>query len=288
MSFKQNYRKHSNLNLMKTYITKIYLLLFIAITSNLMSLADTRSRLWLSDPKNNSKSFHSAQIECNAITSPILTIAKKELKNYPTILSHIKLVLDTKEELGEGYHLVVNETENGHIKRYDAVLTAKNDIGLLYASYELIRLQETNKLQTKFKRKGKQKQVEVHNIIDEIEKPAFKYRILNHWDNLDGSIERGYAGKSIFWNSDRTGLVYYARANASIGINGTVLNNVNASPKVLTHCYLDSVQRIADILRPYGIKVYLSVNFGTSKALGETSTADPLDKSVIEWWQKKA
>jgi len=151
---------------------------------------------------------------------------------------------------------------NGH------TITAHTKMGLLYGRYALLRGE----------------QGESH--------PFFKLRILNHWDNLDGSIERGYAGKSILWNNDividHEKIEAYAEANASIGINGTVLNNVNASPKMLTRTYINKVKEIADILRPWGIKVYLSVNFGTPKALGETKTADPLDPQVKRWWQKKA
>ena len=151
---------------------------------------------------------------------------------------------------------------NGH------TITAHTKMGLLYGRYALLRGE----------------QGESH--------PFFKLRILNHWDNLDGSIERGYAGKSILWNNDividHKKIEAYAEANASIGINGTVLNNVNASPKMLTRTYINKVKEIADILRPWGIKVYLSVNFGTPKALGETKTADPLDPQVKRWWQKKA
>ena len=151
---------------------------------------------------------------------------------------------------------------NGH------TITARTKMGLLYGRYALLRGE----------------QGESH--------PFYKLRILNHWDNLDGSIERGYAGKSILWNNDividHEKIEAYAEANASIGINGTVLNNVNASPKMLTRTYINKVKEIADILRPWGIKVYLSVNFGTPKALGETKTADPLDPQVKRWWQKKA
>lgn len=151
---------------------------------------------------------------------------------------------------------------NGH------TITARTKMGLLYGRYALLRGE----------------QGESH--------PFYKLRILNHWDNLDGSIERGYAGKSILWNNDlvidHEKIEAYAEANASIGINGTVLNNVNASPKMLTRTYINKVKEIAGILRPWGIKVYLSVNFGTPKALGETKTADPLDPQVKRWWQKKA
>ena len=146
-------------------------------------------------------------------------------------------------------------------------ITARTKMGLLYGRYAYLRGE----------------QGESH--------PFYKLRILNHWDNLDGSIERGYAGKSIFWSDECINsklIEKYAEVNASIGINGTVLNNVNASPKMLTRTYINKVKEIADIMRPWGIKVYLSVNFGTPKALGETKTADPLNPQVKKWWQKKA
>ncbi len=146
-------------------------------------------------------------------------------------------------------------------------VTARTERGLLYGRYALLRGE----------------QGESH--------PFYRLRILNHWDNLDGSIERGYAGASIFWekSSVDTQLIRrYGEACASIGINGTVLNNVNASPKMLTRKYIKKVKDIADILRPWGVRVYLSVNFGTPKALGELRTADPLDPQVRLWWQKKA
>ena len=164
--------------------------------------------------------------------------------------------IDTTMPDDDGYRI------NGH------TITARTKMGLLYGRYALLRGE----------------QGESH--------PFFKYRILNHWDNLDGTIERGYAGNSILWNDDliidHEKIEAYAEANASIGINGTVLNNVNASPKMLTSTYIKKVKEIADILRPWGIKVYLSVNFGTPKALGETKTADPLEPKVRRWWQKKA
>ena len=151
--------------------------------------------------------------------------------------------------------------------RFDGkTLSARREAGLLYGAYALLRGEKE----------------ESH--------PVFNLRLLNHWDNLDGSIERGYAGESIFewFHLDEQLIRDYARANASLGINGSVLNNVNASPKMLTTPYLKEVKKIADILRPYHIKVYLSINFATPMALKETKTADPLDKSVAKWWKKKA
>ena len=122
------------------------------------------------------------------------------------------------------------------------------------------------------------------------EKPSYELRLLNHWDNLDGCVERGYAGRSIWWESDtlrRALYRAYARANASVGINGTVLNNVNASPLVLDSLHLAKVRQIADVLRPYGMKVYLSINFSSPMALGGLPTADPLDTRVAGWWRDK-
>lgn len=126
-----------------------------------------------------------------------------------------------------------------------------------------------------------------------VESPQFELRILNHWDNLDGTVERGYAGSSIWdWEAlpDSVSPRYedYARICASVGINGTVLNNVNASSRILSHDYLVKVAKIADVLRPYGIKVYLSANFAAPMQLDSLPTADPLDKRVVKWWKKKA
>ena len=160
-------------------------------------------------------------------------------------------------------------------------VTSPTETGLLYAAYHLIRLQEMRNF-------GKPSETD----LEITENPAYDLRILNHWDNLDRSIERGYAGKSL-WNweelpgtlSDR--YEAYARANASIGINATVLNNVNASSKILSAEYLEKVKALADVFRPYGIKVYLSINFASPMQLGGLSTADPLDKDVIAWWKQK-
>ena len=150
----------------------------------------------------------------------------------------------------------------------DITISASTLHGLLYGAFALLRNE------------------------DGYSAPYYDLRILNHWDNLDGSIERGYAGESIFWNDrleiDHNKIEAYAMANASIGINGTVLNNVNASPKMLTAVYINKVKEIADILRPWGIRVYISVNFGSPRALGELDTADPLNRQVRRWWKKKA
>jgi alpha-glucuronidase len=196
--------------------------------------------------------------------SPTISIAQGELEKYYQG-SHVILRLDPSMPDNEGFVMNGNDDQ--------LTITARHDIGLLYGAYEALRLQATDM-----------------PIKDEKQEPKFKLRLLNHWDNLDGSIERGYAGESIFewFKLDEQLIRDYARANASIGINGSVLNNVNASPKMLTKPYLKEVKKIADILRPYGIRVFLSINFATPMALGQTTTADPKDASVRKWWKGKA
>ena len=193
-----------------------------------------------------------------------IQIAIDELKKYWNG-KDLKLVIDKKLKNDDGFI-------------YDAdSICSHSEIGLLYGVYEALRTQ----------------QLSTNSNTGGYSAPKYSRRILNHWDNIDGSIERGYAGNSIFFSSRLKGydwekrIIEYARANASIGINGTVLNNVNASPKILTKEYLDSIRTIADIIRPYGIKVYISVNFGSPKALGYTKTADPLDENVRNWWTSK-
>ena len=160
------------------------------------------------------------------------------------------------------------------IKSQDAkiVITASNDAGLLYGAYHLLRLQETGQ------------SCDQLNIS---EQPAYDLRILNHWDNPNGTVERGFAGKSIFLNPDPERMKIYARANASVGINGTVLNNVNAKPEALTTESLQKAKNIADQLRPYGIRVYLSINFASPIKVGGLETADPLNAEVVKWWKEK-
>ena len=152
---------------------------------------------------------------------------------------------------------------------------AKTKIGAMYGTYALQRLERTGKAEGK---------------LDIREEPSYERRILNHWDNLDNTIERGYAGWSIWhWGEPvPVGLIKeYARLNASIGINGSVLNNVNATPEMLRRDNLERVAEIADVMRPYGIHVYLSVNFSSPAELGGLPTSDPLDEDVKEWWNDK-
>ena len=272
---------------------KYLILLFTVLTSLHVSAQSDGSQLWLGKQYANSCQVIS-QLPDNATAK----IAKQELENNWRG-KNVELKIDKALNLGEGYNLYARPAQQGDNIQYEATITASNPIGLLYGAYELIRLQNTDAYNT-----GSGNQQNFSKAIDETEKPQVGLRILNHWDNLDGSIERGYAGKSIFkWEEIKLGkngkggsiskslhdrLITYARANASLGINGSVLNNVNASPKMMTAEYINKVRVIANILRPYGIRVYLSINFASPMALGYTKTADPLDKKVQQWWKKKA
>ena len=242
---------------------RIFSLFYIAIVFVTQMVAEDGSHLWLRLPAN-------AHAEISAPRqSPTLNIAVEELqqawKGAP-----VRLVIQKDKQLQpEGFRI---RHEDNKI-----TLTSPTETGLLYVAYHLLRMQETGQ-----------------NVVEAqtTENPAYNLRILNHWDNMDRTVERGYAGQSL-WNweelpntlSDR--YKEYARANASIGINGTVLNNVNASPKILSAEYLQKVKALADIFRPYGLRVYLSVNFASPMALDSLSTADPLDKEVIRWWKNK-
>lgn len=256
---------------------KKYLILSLAFAFALTTKAqiffqktNDGSMLWL-----NKQGYNTCLVKGKTDKDATLSIAKDELTKYYKG-KEVSIRVDPLLNLGEGYMLT------------DSSIIASSSIGILYGAYDLLRLQETGNL----------------SHLSKTEKPAVNLRILNHWDNLDGSIERGYAGKSIWkWDEiilDKAGefknisknlrnrLITYARSNASIGINGAVLNNVNASPQMMTSEYLHKVKVIADIFRPYGIRVYLSINFASPMALGYTKTADPLDMKVQLWWKKKA
>lgn len=170
----------------------------------------------------------------------------------------------------EGY--LITGTDKG------LAVAANSDIGVLYGAFGLLR-----ELQTRRSLEG----------IDVSETPSVQYRLLNHWDNLDRSVERGYAGASLWrWHElpeyKHPRYTDYARINASVGINGTVLTNVNANADVLTPKYLKKVKALAEVFRPYGIQVYLTARFSAPMEIGGLDTADPKNEAVIEWWQRKA
>ncbi|HEX9423304.1 MAG TPA: alpha-glucuronidase family glycosyl hydrolase [Pyrinomonadaceae bacterium] len=158
------------------------------------------------------------------------------------------------------------------------VIASDGEIGALYGAFHFLRLMQT---------------LQPINNLDVTQKPRIQLRMLDHWDNLDGSIERGYAGRSLWhWSALPSTidprLRDYARANASIGINGSLLNNVNADAQILTADYLRKVAVIASVFRPYGVRVFLSARFSAPIELGGLKTADPLDAEVATWWKKKA
>jgi len=189
------------------------------------------------------------------------------------IIAYLELNDKLKNLNGEGYLIISTTYKNKKV----IIITANKDIGVLYGTYHFLRLLQTNQ--------------SIKNLLIE-SAPKTKIRLLNHWDNLNRSVERGYAGLSLWdWNSlpDSISPRYldYARANASIGINGSVLTNVNANALILNKEYLVKVAAIADVFRPYGIRVYLTARFSAPVETGKLKTADPLDPEVIAWWKKK-
>lgn len=246
-------------------INRILLGLFFC-GCGLTASAENGSNLWLRQEPSCQ-----ATVVCD-ITSPVIDVARKELASLWKGGEVILRISADREHYGlgdEGY--TIRSAGN------DIILESSAEKGLLYAAYHLLRLQaEGNDCKN----------------LNISESPLNEYRILNHWDNIDGTVERGYAGKSL-WKWEELPTVIspayekYARANASVGINGTVLNNVNASVEILSDKYLAKVKALSDIFRPYGIKVYLSVNFASPMKLGGLDTADPMDEKVAEWWKRK-
>jgi alpha-glucuronidase len=179
------------------------------------------------------------------------------------------------KEVGDEGYIISTKTVGG---RNCTVITANTDKGILYGVFNFLRLLQT------------QQSISSLNIISS---PLIKLRLLNHWDNLNRTVERGYAGFSL-WNWHTLPLYLdprykdYARANASLGINGTVLTNVNANAAILTRPYLEKVAALADVFRPYGIKVYLTARFSAPIEIGRLRTADPLNDTVQNWWKEKA
>ncbi len=283
-----------------TYILKIVILTtFVILSLGINSTyADDGYDLWLKYNKiDNAQKLAEYQAAISSVVvmgdSPTCQIIKDELKkglsgllakDVPFTNSIEKdgtLAIYTVKELGNDEFIIKNIRVDG---KNCIIIAASNDIGLLYGTFDLLRLIQTGK---------------PLNNLNISSKPRIQYRLLDHWDNVNGSIERGYAGKSLWkWNElpDKVDSRYadYARANASIGINGSVLNNVNANAIFFSTEYLKKVAKLADVFRPYGIKVYLSVRYSlptqmaTENGIGPLRTADPLDPTVQEWWKDKA
>lgn len=271
----------------KAYI--IFLLLFC-----LQIKAEDGSRLWLRfkviDPLGVNISamkgkdtgiavteFQSAWVEMFGNRLPVTTQLKNNtlliLKSSDWEIKKLIAPDDIRRITKEGY--LIRTVKRGN-QNY-TIVTARSDAGLLYGVYHLLRLIQVGKL---------------GQGINIIENPSYELRLLNHWDNLNRTVERGYAGYSIWhWDElpEKISLRYkeYARANASIGINGTVLNNVNATPEILSREYLEKVKAIAAELRPYNVKVFLSINFSSPKVLGGLENSDPMNPAVSDWWKSK-
>jgi alpha-glucuronidase len=237
------------------------ILFFVVLNLN----AEDGHQLWLRNKSTGQVNIISPG------SSLIITIAKEELVNGWQGKDGDSVVFSIKTDnaiKGDGFKLTLHGIQ------------ANKELGILYGVYELLRRQQTGQI-----------------IQEEICNPSYDRRILNHWDNPDGSIERGYAGHSIFWHKGDNSLVVtendkfiwneYARANASIGINGAVLNNVNSSPLMLTKEYLQRVKAIAEVLRQYGIITYLSIKYSSPSLIGGLKTSDPLNPEVIKWWNEK-
>ena len=284
---------------MKKYCFAICLLLCSSIL-----FGEDGYRLWLRYDKINDNALLQQYIHrignVQFITnSPTLSVAKQELfiglngllgkkvteqnrltnnciiVGTPATSVVVQAVLSSgKFDLGkEGFIIAAQKANHNSV----IIVGAQSDVGVLYGVFQFLRLLQTHQ------------SIEKISIVST---PKIQNRILNHWDNLNRTVERGYAGASI-WNwhllpgyIDKR-YIDYARANASIGINGTVLTNVNANALVLTKQYLEKVAALANVFRPYGIKVYLTARFSAPIELGGLKTADPLDPAVQSWWKQK-
>lgn len=239
---------------------KLYLTLLLFLGVSLTKAEDGHS-LWLRMSKNDVP----ANVRTQGVKkSVVVTTATNELKQY---WKGGQVILSLTGKSTDDTYFISND--NGVV-----TVSSSTENGILYGAYTLLRLQQTGET--------------VKTMTDS---PTSNLRILNHWDNPNGTVERGFSGKSIFWKeggmADLEIVKEYGRACASIGINATVLNNVNAKPLMLDSKKLVETKRIADALRPYGIRVFLSINFATPKVIGGLETADPLDKKVVEWWNRK-
>lgn len=285
-----------------------FYLIILTITSclSIPCFAEDGYRLWLrydpitdSDIKNGyanaikyivkDSSSPTFQVATEELTTALSGLLQRQYSVQNTITKSGGIVLATRDQLekfrlgnlksrveglsDEGFLVVTTEVNNQKC----IVIAANSDVGVLYGAFHFIQLIQANKNITS---------------LDISSAPKIKHRILNHWDNLDRTVERGYAGFSLWdWHKlpDYIDPRYkdYARANASIGINGSVLTNVNSNAQILTEHYLAKVAALADVFRPYGVKVYLTARFSAPVEIGKLPTADPLDPAVKEWWKNK-
>lgn len=297
--------RHHHRSLQTFVMKKLLLLPFFLLLAG-ASFAESGYDLWLRYNKVSNpillKEYRGAIAHINfSGVSPTIAIAKDELQTAlqgllakkipaattlfdnsivagtPATSTHINALgisAQLKQAGKEGF-VIATKLLNG--KKVIAI-AANNDVGVLYGVYHFLRLLQT------------QQPIKSLSIVSA---PKVQLRVLNHWDNLNRHVERGYAGNSI-WDWHRLPgyidqrYIDYARANASIGINGTVLTNVNANAMVLTAPYIKKVAALADVFRPYGIKVYLTARFSAPIEIGKLKTADPHDANVQQWWKEKA
>lgn len=285
---------------------KIILLIAVALLfSTTVTHAEDGYKLWLryekiSDKLKLTRYQKNLKSWCVDGNSPTLSVVKKELQTalgqlldktsaLTTNVRNATMVVGTAQGSAFIKSLNLQNLTQLHAegfiiqsvtvkKKKIIVITANTDAGVLYGAFHFLKLLQTHQ------------SLEQLNIVSN---PKINVRVLNHWDNLDRTVERGYAGFSL-WNWHKLPdyidqqYIDYARANASIGINGTVLTNVNANALILTPDYLKKVKALADVFRPYGIKVYLTARFSAPVEIGQLKTADPLDPAVQQWWKDKA
>lgn len=274
-----------------------WLLTLAALTFSSTAQAEDGYDAWLRYARLNGAALQSVSAHTTAIVAPAQTAATRELqRGIAGMTGHTPALSQTPvngaillatpaanpavpglsfKDLGEEGYTIRTVTIRG---KTVTLIAANRDVGLLYGAFHLLRLAATGA---------------DLNHLDLRSTPRIKLRVLNHWDNLDGTVERGYAGASIWdwwhlpdWKDPR--YTDYARLNASIGINGTVLNNVNAKADSLTAPYIAKAAALASVFRPYGIRVYLSAKWSAPIEIGGLKSADPLDPQVAAWWAAKA
>ena len=291
----------------RSFISKLSLILIIGFGLAVSSVqAEDGYEMWLRYlPVSDARLLKAYQKQFSRIVaegdSPTLAAASAELQRglsgllnmsiavSPDKLTQQSLVIGTPANspliaslnlqarlatLGDEGYLIESARIN---KRAVTIIAANTDLGVLYGSFHLLRLIQT--------------QQPLANIAIS-SAPKLQHRVVNHWDNVNRLVERGYAGLSLWdWGTlpDYKSPRYtdYARINASLGINGTVINNVNADPRLLSDQFLQKIAALADVFRPYGIKVYLSINYNSPRAFGDLDIADPLDPRVAKWWQER-
>lgn len=278
-------------------------ILFLFTILPFLSRGDDGYRLWLKYDKITDTAYYSMcqqHLQTFSIvgSSKTLQVAAKEIKKgfggmlatnikevssgdgqliltkYKDLHTHLKKQFRQDNPFHEEGYFIRSIEEEGKRKIF---IVGQEDIGVLYGTFHFLRTVQT---------RGRLEGLSIRNA------PKLQWRMLNHWDNLNRTVERGYAGQSIWkWDElpDKIDERYidYARANSSIGINAVAVNNVNASPHILTQEYLEKLAALADVFRPYGIRLFISINFASPTALSGLSTADPFEPAVQRWWNNK-